>query len=268
MEVLTSAAPSKGGSANERSRPAKVARKRWTEEQTATMLAAIATAPSYAAAAVELGLTLKVVTARIHTLRMAGDPRLSPIKRRGLACIPVPADFLEHASAQNAELTARYDVSKSTVTRWRKETNTRKRDVARPRPVGVPYKPLPVPDNFVALAPTMRMHEAGIFWGVGPRPLYRWARKVGVSFRRIKQIGNRQNSMPTDRAAHRDMSNAGQAADHLRRYGPVFRCTADGKPDTKGTHWHRGSFVLTDEDIIDRAQRNGWDADAWRKIAA
>lgn len=69
---------------------------------------------------------------------------------------------------------------------------------------------------------------------------------------------------PIDRP-HRDETPAGQAADYLRRFGPVIRCNAQGQYDQYGDHWLRGSSILTADEIIDRAERNGWTA--WRLAA-
>jgi hypothetical protein len=59
---------------------------------------------------------------------------------------------------------------------------------------------------------------------------------------------------------HRDMSKAGQAADFLRRLGPVYRCTDLGRADIAGSMWRFGNAVLTADDLIDRAERKGWRA--------
>jgi len=63
---------------------------------------------------------------------------------------------------------------------------------------------------------------------------------------------------PAPMVSNRDVTQAGLAADFLRRFGPVVRCRADGRYDERGTHWRRGSTVLTADEVIERAQRNGW----------
>jgi hypothetical protein len=57
------------------------------------------------------------------------------------------------------------------------------------------------------------------------------------------------------------------AVDHLRRFGPVVRCTPAGGFDPKGRHWRRGSAVLTAAEIVERALAKGWTPDAWRRVA-
>lgn len=56
----------------------------------------------------------------------------------------------------------------------------------------------------------------------------------------------------------RDMSAPGSAADFLRRYGSVFRCDENRKPNAKGGFWNRNGRVLTDDEIMSRAARLGW----------
>lgn len=65
----------------------------------------------------------------------------------------------------------------------------------------------------------------------------------------------------------RDNSRAGLAAQYLQRFGPVFRCDPTGRADPSGTHWNRGGrYVLTDAEIMERAERNGWVPDQWKEI--
>ena len=66
----------------------------------------------------------------------------------------------------------------------------------------------------------------------------------------------------------RVQGHADLAAQHLQKYAPVFRCQADGTPTVKGSHWRYGSVVLTEAEMIARAERKGWDADEWKRLAA
>lgn len=67
---------------------------------------------------------------------------------------------------------------------------------------------------------------------------------------------------------NRDTSLAGQAADYLRRFGPVVRCDDRGRYNENGTHWRRNFSVLTADEIIERAEANGFDSRAWARLAA
>lgn len=64
------------------------------------------------------------------------------------------------------------------------------------------------------------------------------------------------------------LSYAGEAAEYLKKYGPVTRCNEAGRFDPKGSMWRRGSTVLTDDEVIERAVAKGFDREAWRKLAA
>ena len=80
-------------------------------------------------------------------------------------------------------------------------------------------------------------------------------------------------SMVFDQFAHRDWffrdtSLVGQAADYLRRFGPVVRCDDKGRYSGNGTHWRRGASILMADEIIERAEANGFDARAWARLAA
>jgi hypothetical protein len=78
--------------------------------------------------------------------------------------------------------------------------------------------------------------------------------------------GNSDKAFNPLNPARRDMTRIGQAADFLRRFGPVFRCGPGGVALQSGLHWNRGGFVLTDAELVARAERLGWDPDAWRRL--
>lgn len=59
---------------------------------------------------------------------------------------------------------------------------------------------------------------------------------------------------------------ADMAAQHLRRDAPTFRADADGQANPKGKFWRFGNITLTEEDMLAKAERKGWSADAWREI--
>jgi hypothetical protein len=65
----------------------------------------------------------------------------------------------------------------------------------------------------------------------------------------------------------RPKGTADMAAQHLRRDAPVFRCKADGSADPKGKCWRYGNTVLSEQEMIAKAERKGWDGQAWRNIA-
>jgi hypothetical protein len=171
----------------------------------------------------------------------------------------MPPEFPALAATESsADLCVKFNTGPTQIARWRRDCRV------PPHGRGV-FKPLPMPDNFADLARTMTRREAGSFWQRHPETLDRWAAEKGITFRKqVNVISGRRATKVRDTA--RDMSRAGQAAEFLQKFGPVFRCNGTGQPDAKGEHWRRGSSVLSHEEIIARAERNGWQRDAWKRI--
>lgn len=94
----------------------------------------------------------------------------------------------------------------------------------------------------------------------------RWRRELGLNpqermrrprLRNLRLRGFVETPMPSKR----DMSIAGQAADFLRHTGAIFRCDHRGrlpKKGAQGAFWNRGGYVLSDAEVIGRAERLGW----------
>lgn len=126
----------------------------------------------------------------------------------------------------------------------------------------------------------MNHSKLGKHYGRSPRTITHWVKLAGLvrthntprttplAKPRLVSGNNTGGHKPakfTD--VRRDTSLAGQAADHLRRLSAVYRCNDQGTPAIGGKFWNRGGHVLTDADIIERAERNGWCADAWKMVA-
>lgn len=136
----------------------------------------------------------------------------------------------------------------------------------------------PVPGDFREVAPGRSINELQRIYGAGPDTIVRWRKETGVGTSRIpaprrvaprKPTGIRSRQpLPRPLIDARDQSRAGLAAQFLQKFGPVFRCTAEGQADPKGTHWRRSSSVLTDAEIMERATRQGWRPNQWRELAA
>ena len=152
----------------------------------------------------------------------------------------------------------------------------------------------PCPADFVEIAATRNTHAICKHYGVGERTVKRWFAEKGIIRTRATRLFdpskpprpvkpvtvvasrkpavsrvNWRKPKPAPLPDHRDNSRAGLAAQFLQRFGPVVRCNEDGRLNATGTHWLRGGrFVLTDDEIIARAERNGWRPDAWKAIAA
>lgn len=185
---------------------------------------------------------------------------------RSVLLRPCPADFAEHAHETNHELMARYQCGTKVLVRWRAETGIIVRN---------PSEPTPMPDGFALVAQSMTMRELRERYSRSEPVVRRWCQLAGVTPRRVGtkervQLGlasrAARNFSPVN-VSHRDMSRAGQAADFLRRFGPVVRCNSGGRYDPKGDHWRRGCSILAAAEVIERAERLGFDADAWKRVA-
>lgn len=173
----------------------------------------------------------------------------------------VPADFAEVAVGKGLDkLVHHYSAGLGTVKRWLQESGIDRGQLATNG-----WVKRPAPDDFTTNAPVCTVAQLCHLYGVSSTIISRWLAETGATPIRTGFVPNRSRGRPFQ--PHRDVSPEGQAAAFLQRFGPVFRCDRDGNPNPKGTHWRRGSFVLSGTEIIDRAVRNGWDANAWRKIA-
>lgn len=201
----------------------------------------------------------------------AGRPKMSTAHPER----PVPDDFAEHAATEtNEQLIQRYRCGRKVLFRWRRETGIK----AAPRGKGG-TAPLPIPDGFALSAPVHTLKDLRINYGRSAATILKWCAQLGVSPRRAAPTRQRTTSRgvmastkmfnPTAPAIRRDDSLAGRAADYLRRFGSVYRCDAQGNQLSDGFFWCRGGrFVLTDDEIIERALRNGFDPGAWERLVA
>lgn len=183
---------------------------------------------------------------------------------------PIPADFAQVAHGMSmAQLKKRYSCRSESITRWRAEAGVQPLAPGGRAPECVPT---PVPDDFAQIAPTLRMFSLCAHFARSPRIVRRWIAETGI--RPMERPAAPKRNVSTRpmgmvvKIHHdpRDHSAAGQAADYLRRYGPVARCNAGGRYDPKGDHWRRGSTVLAADEIIARAKRQGWQPDAWKRV--
>lgn len=208
---------------------------------------------------------LSVVVTRADVLEVYNRIASTKLGRRVTArkmqpVIEMPVDFTEHGSVEkNAELSARYGVGICTITRWRNESGC-----SAPRSAFSGPPKAPVPDGFALTAPTMTMKQLRLHYGRGSDVISRWLNEANVKPKTL-QYGYRTGAVDH---AKRDMTRAGQAADFLKRWCPVYRCDERGRACTRGDMWRRGNAVLTDAELIERAEAKGFDADAWKRVAA
>lgn len=126
-----------------------------------------------------------------------------------------------------------------------------------------------IPDHFEAFYRTHTGKETAAHYNVSEGTVVRWAQTKGIRrdrpkaqpkprASRVLKPGKPAGPSATPNAIKRDYSVAGQAADFLRKFGPVKRCDAARSYDENGDHWLRGGFLLTAEDVVARATRLGF----------
>lgn len=213
-----------------------------------------ATSAMFCACGAQLGAYSK--TGKCHPCAIRAKSSYQTAAPDGFA-----ADAAEMTSRQLME---KYGVSGATLHRWRGQLG-----------LSAPSWRQPVPDGFRDLAPTMTMAALVAHFGRAERTVRRWCNEVGVMPARAVRVYTPRPARETSGWKHpvaisnvrRDYTQAGQAADFLRKFGPVVRCNPGGGYHPDGKHWRRGSSILTADEIIDRATRNGWNPDAWRQVA-
>jgi hypothetical protein len=190
---------------------------------------------------------------------------------------PAPADWAEFAPTLGVNAARRrWGRNHKVLARWEAETGISlihgEKAVKRP-----------APDDFAARHAEMSIVKLAKHYQASPTAVMRWVQETGIgraagvkiahavqfakskaSFGTIVSAGSRTGAIDRPR---RDVSRAGQAADYLRHFGPVVRCDERGRYAENGTYWRRGSIVLTAEEVIERAERNGWQPDAWKLVA-
>lgn len=167
---------------------------------------------------------------------------------------PRPDDYAEMArTLTRRELMKHYKTGERKIALWNRETTGSKRGGGKPteRPAGFEADK------------DMRIADLMAKYAVGRVVIRRWLAEIGES----RPYGF-QNSAPAPAIKRtrdiltfgnpllyrRDMSQAGQAAEYLQQFGGVWRCAKTGKPDPNGKFWRRGNAVLTDAEIIERAE--------------
>lgn len=176
----------------------------------------------------------------------------------------LPPDFKLFAICEtNDDLAVRYNASRTTISKWRRETGTVRPRIVAPR--------IEMPSNFPILAPTMTRAEAIKRFKVSDNTLSRWLRETGTAFKPWLRF---TSSLPLVKVPSGDVSLAGQAAHFLRRYYPnVYKAEILSDAIRKQLP-QRGSgmFVVGNKgvmiaaDVIALAMDKGFDPDSWRRL--
>lgn len=195
-------------------------------------------------------------------------------RRAGGMTTPTSPEVLERIRFGIAEgLSAREVAEQVGMNRKTVLSVAKKRDLGNWRIDGAGERAIPA--GFAAFYLDHPSRQVEAEFKVGHRVIRRWAERLGIKREaatvRIAPSRPRQmrgKPASTNRHVIPDVTLAGRAADFLRRYGAVYRCTERGGADPKGTHWRRGSTVLTAAELIERAEGLGFEPDGWKAIAA
>lgn len=199
-------------------------------------------------------------------------------KRGGSQPKPVPEDFGKLAvQMSNYQLAAHYGTSRQIISRWRSMLGI---NISS----GSPKALRPRPNDFREIAVTMGNDKLARHYSAAIETVRRWRvetqawyvpalrpkkvpaprkpryRQPPQSTSTIVRLQTLQGRIPP-----RDTSLLGTVADFLRqaRRYRIHRCTEGGGADQAGKFWRVENAVLTDDELIARAERWGWSADRW-----
>lgn len=159
------------------------------------------------------------------------------------AARPMPDDFAEmRAKHSLAYLIKHYQCGNRAIQRWNVSLNGPSKRKTR----------IPVPDNFLAIAPRLTKLGMGREWNVSNTVIDRWLKETGV---KLFVRGYNKDLRTVKAAPARTLTEFDLAADKLRKRGPVSRCTKDGAFSLTGTHWRVGNKVVSGDELLARAER-------------
>jgi hypothetical protein len=175
---------------------------------------------------------------------------------------PAPDGFAELAiKSSYAHMQRHYVCSSATIKRWLAEVG-----IDRSR-AGRFARKDDLPADFAERARRSTANQLCGIYGCKRSVIDRWSVQSGVKYLTVNGAWRQPGLSAQMATANRDMTQPGQAADFLRRLGPVIRCDAAGAYSATGDHWKRNGRVLTADDVVERALALGWDPDAWKRIA-
>lgn len=179
---------------------------------------------------------------------------------------PPPDDFTEMAPKNSkAALCRYYSCSFDVINRWLSETGAKHGD----RPKGYAKTVLrPIPDDFAEACKVHTRTSLRKVYRAAGETIERWIAESG-----IKPVDTRialqRAAMAQRFAANGGTSRMGrahhvqltdkvrsmydEAADLLRKYGPVNRCDENGKYQQAGDYWRVGWNVITGDELLERA---------------
>lgn len=144
-------------------------------------------------------------------------------------------------------------------------------------------------DSLAERMATSTMAELSDAYQVSAKTVYLWAHQYGLPTKRDLGLTEHQKRQRSERVRkqavvqqasraftrqsftiqartegyQRDMSEAGQAADFMRRDRRVFRCDISGNQSQGGKYWMCGIVWMTDAELIERARAKGFQPVRW-----
>lgn len=173
--------------------------------------------------------------------------------------LPVPAGYDPSIPLRAAAM--RYGVSRATLGRWRRELGYTGKAGAQDPWTSVEDQQLKANFNTLSYPQLADL--------IGRTASAVKSRAIALGLRKAATQWQRDTRAKFD--GIRAKGTADLAADHVRCHDRVaiFRCDENGLPNPKGAFWKYGygSLVLSDNEMIAKAERKGWKADAWRELA-
>lgn len=171
---------------------------------------------------------------------------------------PMPRDFVRHMHDTYDDIMARYNVSENVVRRWISETGIPRRAKVQEKGYGA------APASFTFAAKHMNSLDLSERYGVSDEVIRRWKRENGIPLPSDRVVSN-----ATFERARVDTSVAERAADYLRRDRWIItRRDEHGRYDPAGYFWLCGTKLRPADDLIAFATSKGFNADAWKQVAA
>lgn len=162
----------------------------------------------------------------------------------------VPDDFAEHAGESNDQLCARYNARYEVIVRWRNETGLG----ASNAPLNRPAKQ-PAPTDLRLRARMMTRRQLAEHYGKCLTTIDGWLKSINCRAKPSASSNPTWSNMGGLTKPHdaRADSEAGRAAKWLQRIWSVYRCDFRGKLLSDGAYWNLAGQILTDAEIIAKA---------------
>lgn len=185
--------------------------------------------------------------------RWLGELGVAPRKN-----LSIPDGFADAARTMTRrDLMAQFGLTKRMLA-----TRLKKLGIDPPRAIARPSVRKPVPAGFAAVAPTMLKADLKVHYGVGHNTLDRWLKEAGVRAKTEPRKSVVQRDLRPSRSPgvvnvvrFHNYGPEDQAADVLRRLGPVYRCNERGRADDRGAFWRIGNVVVDGDELMARAAR-------------